>query len=268
MENAPSYMNTSCYCGQRRVAALFSAGHYRIVRCVACGQVRTLTPNKVPRTQEYTQADVAVYIDKEQMFRGLFRDVLEFIRRFRTSGVLLEIGAGVGLLIDEAKKIGFDAYGMEPSIAGVSAAKKYFHVSLIPKTFSKKTWKKRADVIVLNHVLEHLPDPVVVLHDCHALLSPKGILVIGVPNFGSVLARAKKSRWQSLIPNQHRWHFTKHTLDTLVSMQGFRRIGIRSDNHDRGIHPVWKRPLYAILDTISQWTANGEAILAVYEKTS
>ena len=120
----------------------------------------------------------------------------------------------------------------------------------------------------MNHVLEHLPNPKAVLQDCHSSLSPKGILVIGVPNVGSVLATLKKSRWQSLIPNQHRWHFTKHTLDALVEPIGFVRRGIVSTSHDRSMHPTWKRPLYAILDTISHKTANGEAILAVYEKVS
>lgn len=268
LENDFLCMNTSCFCGESRYVVLFPAGVYTIVRCVACGQARTITPVREKRTQEYTKADISVYIEKEQMFRGLFREVLAFIRRFRTSGVFLEIGACVGLLVDEAKKSGFDAYGMEPSRAGVLAAKNYFHVTLIPKEFSGKTWKKQTDVIVLNHVLEHLPDPVDIINNVHTVLKRDGVLVIGLPNFGSFLAATKRARWQSLVPDQHRWHFTRKTLDALVLPSGFVRRGIVSSDHDRRMHPLWKRPLYAILDTISRITNTGEAILVVYEKIS
>lgn len=121
-------------------------------------------------------------------------------------------------------------------------------------------------MIVMNHVLEHIPDPHAIVSSVASSLSPGGVFIVGVPNFGSFLAQAKKGRWQSLIPDQHRWHFTQKSLDALVVPHGFLRVGVQSSNHDRHIHPLWKRPLYAILDTISIVTKNGEALLVAYKK--
>lgn len=201
------------------------------------------------------------------MFRDLFQKVVAFISRFRTDGKLVDVGAGVGLLVDEARKAGYDAYGLEPSKAAVIAAKKYFGIRLANSVFSKKT-VENPDIVVLNHVLEHVPEPDKLIDEIHQVLRPKGLLIIGLPNFGSVLAQLKKGRWQSLIPNQHRWHFTRKTLDVLVIPRGFVRLGLSSSDHDRSMHPIWKRPFYAILDTISIMTATGEAILVAYEKVS
>ncbi len=211
-----------------------------------------------------------MYIEKEAMFRQLFSNVIVFIKQFISIGKLVDIGAGVGLLVDEANKAGFDAIGFEPSNVSVGAAKKYFGVKLIncelPKaTPSKKLrggLKKNAiDVEVVNHVLEHIENPKKLLAGVRCKF-----LFIGVPNFGSFMAQLKRSRWQSLIADQHRWHFTLLTLDALVIPFGFQRVGTAYENHDRSMHYWWKRSLYFILDTIALATGKAEAMLVAYKK--
>lgn len=245
-----------CLCASTKTKKLFRSGDYTITQCVACGQVRTLTPKGVVRKQEYSKEDIAVYIEKEMMFRELFRNVVLFIKKFQPRGVFVDIGAGAGLLVDEARKAGFDATGFEPSKAAKAAAKKYFGVKL------RSTYRKQyADVIVINHVLEHLENPKKLLLDLSCRF-----LFIGVPNFGGIMAQFKKGGWQSLIPDQHRWHFTLETLDALVVPFGFTRVGITYENHDRPMHPLWKRPIYAALDTIALATGKAEAMLVAYKK--
>ncbi|MBI5449265.1 class I SAM-dependent methyltransferase [Candidatus Gottesmanbacteria bacterium] len=258
-----------CLCRATEATALFTAGVFPIVRCCACGQVRTETPRGVVRKQVYRANDADIYVDKEAMFRRLFRDVVNFISQFQSSGTLVDIGAGVGLLVDEARRAGYEAVGLEPSKEMVRAAKKFFGVSLIPSKFSRHSILKargKVDIIVLNHVLEHLPKPVAILQGAWDVLNPEGLLVIGVPNFGSFLAGWKKDRWQSLIPDQHRWHFTLRSLDRLTVPLGYMRIGMRQENHERSIHYWWKRPLYWLLDMVAIWTGKGEAMLIVYKK--
>lgn len=262
MKNARTV--SACWCGEIHYGTLFPAGNYTIVRCIACGQARTMTPKHIGRKQTYQTEDLAVYTEHEAMFRRLFRDLLRFVRRYKREGILLDIGAGVGLLLSEAQKLGYRVIGFEPSLPSVRQAKK-FGIPLIPSEFRPKLVRHKVDIVIVNHVLEHLANPPGIIGDIRSVLAPDGILVIGLPNFGSFLAQAKRDRWQSLIPDQHRWHFTIFTLDSLLTKQGFRRIGLTSFDHDRSTHPLWKRPFYAILDTISRSTQSGEAILAVYE---
>ncbi len=245
-----------CLCGEDKTKKLFQSGDFKIVECLVCKQVRTDSSPKVKRKNFYRAEDLSVYIEKETMFRELFRQVISFIQRFITSGKLIDIGAGVGLLVDEANKAGFVAIGIEPSKVSVAAAKKYFGVRL-----SRNMPHGKADVIVINHVLEHVENPKKLLGDISC-----AFLFIGVPNFGSFMAQLKRGRWQSLIPDQHRWHFTLRTLEGLVTPFGFQRLGTIYENHDRSMHPWWKRPIYTILDTIALATGNGEAMLVAYKK--
>lgn len=257
----------SCACGRRNAKLLFTSGPYFIVQCRSCGLVRTESESEKIRTQVYTEKDMQIYVQKEREFRKIFSRIIKFIQKYKKKGKFLEIGAGVGLLLSEAKKAKFTIVGFEPSRAGVKTARKHFNVRLVQSEFSKSKVTSPCDVVVLNHVLEHLPDPHRMIAACRSILAPGGILVIGVPNFGSFLAQAKKKKWQSLIPDQHRWHFTKKTLDSIVSMHGFKRVGRLTDNHDRVMHPRWKRPLYGVLDGFTQLTKNGEAILVAYKKS-
>ena len=256
-----------CYCGAKDHKLLFLAyDYYQIVQCFACGQVRTITPFKVERKQIYNKEDISVYIEKEAMFRKLFKRVVDFIKQYKSDGRLVDIGAGVGFLVDEARWAGFDARGIEPSFSAVLAAKKFFHIQLLHTKFTRKSMKKPVDIVVLNHVLEHLPNPHKVIRTIVNVLEKDGLLVIGVPNFGSIMSILKKGRWQSLIPDQHRWHFTFATLDQLVQPQGFYRLGVTMENHDRSMHPLWKLPIYWVIDMIALLTNRGEAILVVYRK--
>lgn len=255
-----------CYCGEKSYSLLFSANDYFIVRCASCEQVRTLTPRQAQRKQVYNKEDISVYIDKEEMFRALFRRIIDFVTKYRVRGRFMEIGAGVGLLVDEARRAGFYTSGIEPSQAAVLAAQKYFGVHLVCEKFGKNSLKKPANIIVLNHVLEHLPHPHRVIQDIDLKVKKNTLLVIGVPNFNSIMSQLKRGHWQSLIPDQHRWHFTPQTLDRLVLPFGFVRKGFYMENHDRSMHYFWKLPVYWLLDHMALVTDRGEAMLVVYQK--
>ena len=255
-----------CYCGSRATRTLFGTRDYQILQCATCGQARTYLNDISKGIHVYHASDTLIYVEKEKEFSKLFREVLRFILRFKQSGRLVDIGAGVGLLVREGRNAGFEAYGFEPSRASVRVADKHFGIALICSTFNPKSIVKHVDVVVVNHVLEHIKDPNRLLSDIKKILVRDGYLFIGVPNFGNIIAQLKKSRWQSLIPEQHRWQFTNSTLDALLARHGFARMGGMSDNHDRAMHPFWKRPLYFLHDAVAEALCCGEAILVAYRK--
>ncbi len=253
-----------CLCGEKDTLLLFQSGLYDVLKCNTCEQVRIVARNGAKRTGYYEEEDVQFYIDKQDMFRPLFRKLLGFVYKFAPRGTLLDIGAGVGLLLDEARKMGYTVIGFEPSKASVLAAKKHFGIKLINSEF--KNSKVRVDIIVINHVLEHLKDPKEIVWQCSKILRNTGTLVIGVPNFNSFMCRIKRGKWQSLVPAQHRWQFTLTTLDNLVIPHGLRRIAVSYENHDRSMHYWWKRPIYMVLDHVALWTGYAEAMLVIYKK--
>ncbi len=55
----------------------------------------------------------------------------------------------------------------------------------------------------------------------HRILRPGGTLTIGVPNFGSLLARRARQHWYYLDVPRHLWHFEPETLANVVERTGF-----------------------------------------------
>ncbi|MEK9143481.1 MAG: class I SAM-dependent methyltransferase [Patescibacteria group bacterium] len=251
-----------CLCGERGASSLFQSELYAVVRCVACGQVRIEAKRNAKRTGYYQEEDVQFYIDHQEMFRILFRRLLGFVHKFAPRGTLLDIGAGVGLLLDEARSMGYNVIGFEPSKASAVAAKKHFGIRLDSRLRGNDT----VDIVVINHVLEHLKDPKGIMRQCSKILGNTGTLVIGTPNFNSFMCLIKRGKWQSLIPTQHRWQFTLSTLDQLVTPHGFRRIAVSYENHDRSMHYFWKKPIYWVLDWLALLTGRAEAMLVIYKK--
>jgi SAM-dependent methyltransferase len=112
---------------------------------------------------------------------------------------LLDIGAGTGLLVREARGRGIDARGVEPSKALVDSGRKengveieqgvYPHPRLVGMEF---------DTVLLVDVIEHVADPMRLLADCREALAPGGVLVVVTPDVSSLAARMFGDKW---------WHY-------------------------------------------------------------
>ena len=91
-------------------------------------------------------------------------------------------------------------------------------------TCSAGNWRMRptepADVICFWDTLEHVPDPLAFLREVGRRLAPDGVFALSVPYFSSVPARVLGSRWWTLKPEQHIWHFTPATLRLVAARAG------------------------------------------------
>ena len=78
--------------------------------------------------------------------------------------------------------------------------------------------------MIINHTLEHLESPKDVIKKVNSLLKKDGLILIDVPNFGSLSAQMQKNKWLYLLPEEHRWHFTEEGIERLLSDNGFKVI--------------------------------------------
>ena len=83
--------------------------------------------------------------------------------------------------------------------------------------------KERFDLIILSHVLEHLPDPVGTLAALRRLLLPGGLLYIEVPNIPpDSLTRYPKHKWFPRADEPHITFFSRETLRAALKTQQWR----------------------------------------------
>ena len=78
------------------------------------------------------------------------------------------------------------------------------------------------DVVLCNHVLEHVPDPECVSQEIARVLQPSGIAIVGVPNEGCVLAQIRNHVLQRSIiqATDHVNFFTRHSLIRTLAVGG------------------------------------------------
>jgi 2-polyprenyl-3-methyl-5-hydroxy-6-metoxy-1,4-benzoquinol methylase len=109
---------------------------------------------------------------------------------------LLDVGAATGLLVAEARRMGLDAVGIEPSEALVSVGRSSNGVDLLHGVLPHPALtERRFDIVCMVDVIEHVTDPLQLLMDARALLAPDGILIVVTPDIQSLTARALGSRW-------------------------------------------------------------------------
>jgi hypothetical protein len=130
------------------------------------------------------------------VLRREFAGTVDFIRKHRSDGRLLDVGCAYGFFLQEARPF-FDPAGIE--IAEDAAAYCRQQVLRVLSGVADEDHLAQLgmmDVIVLLDVVEHLPSPHETLALCTRYLSPGGVIVITTGDFASRYARVAGARWR------------------------------------------------------------------------
>lgn len=136
-------------------------------------------------------------------------------------GRALDIGCGRGLLLNKLRQRGWEVAGTELSEDAASYARELLHLPVTTESVEEASFPNdHFDLVILWHVLEHLPNPRSTLHEVARILKPGGRVLIGVPNYASWEAHWGGDSWFHLDPPRHLYHFTPRTLVHLLQQAG------------------------------------------------
>ena len=234
----------SCFCGSNNYTEITNKDRYGIdytlCLCKDCGILYS-NPRMTDESLElfYRHDYRDIYGDRDEV--GEYADQVEGkdrIKKFiyETLGeykmplpkVIFELGCGVGSnlrpFLNDCECIGvdYDAGAIEiGKVRGLNL--------LVGGIDALEGLGKKADLIIMNHVLEHMTDIERDLKRVRDLLSDEGVLYVAVPGFYT---------WDknSLFQNAHNYQFTGNTLDYVMRVCGF------SDLHlDEQIVSLWHK---------------------------
>jgi len=244
------------------------------VRVLAC---RTCGLQFAAHYPEYTVADAGIYsfeyfeapIENNAHRERVFGEMLAEIESVHPSrGRLLDIGAGEGTLLSTAAARGWQVVGTEISSAMLEHVRARKNLEIHHGVIEEIDLPEHSfDVVVLNHVLEHVRNPHATLRRIASLLSPSGVVRLEVPNLAGLSSRMKglqsqlhlkKNPWKHYSTDHHFWFFTPETLARTLDTAGFRVHSMRAPAKQ------WGRKTLAdhLLNGIYQHTLWGRHIVA------
>ena len=244
-------------CGGTRFTPLCETDRYDMdlvtVGCAGCGLVLT---NPQPTTAELGHFYEHHY---RTFYQRTATPSLEYIRQFRKDeraartaefldghgalrpgGRVLDIGASEGCILKALRDRVADLHcvAVEPSPAFGEFARRYAQCE-VHRDIDAVRRGARFDLVILNHVFEHLKDPVAYLAALAGLLTPTGRVYIDVPDL------LEYERLDAL-HIAHLYHFTRRTLVATAGRAGFKADVV--DRHEPILHPKSVRVLLRVAD--------------------
>ena len=244
-------------CGSERHELLFRSRDrqlkindnlFNIVKCRDCGLVFINPQPEDDELKKYYPASYGPYQKDDAVFKyGFFsRLISKVVKSVKKSSRVaqkqevsagpainyLDFGCGGGEQMEAVRRLhpSWNLCGLDNSaFACANTEKKGFKVFCgdaltidLPRDFF--------DIVNMNHVVEHLRDPMATIEKIRASLKAGGKIVVSTPNFDSLAAKIFKGYWYATDSPRHLTLFTPQTLARLLKKNNF---FIRSIEYDK-----------------------------------
>jgi hypothetical protein len=219
-------------CGGELRPALVKDG-FELVECETCGMLmrRSLpapaelaaiyAPEYYVHRPEHPVRGYADYLGDAERHRESARRRLDLLGRFAAGkGKLLDVGAAAGFFVDEARRGGWTAEGVDVAEHMVEWGRHELGAPLRTGDISVVEGDGFAAVTMWDYI-EHALDPRGDLERARELLEANGVLALSTGDVGSFVARVSRSRWHLLTPRHHNFFFSLKTLERLLGETGF-----------------------------------------------
>lgn len=206
---------------------------YRVVKCDQCGLLYcSPRPDFEFLEQKYNKVQDDNYKEEVEGRKKTFKRSLLNLSKYRSNGAILDVGCALGVFLSEAKKEGWDVYGVEPSQWCVKQCKEIFDLNNVVCGTSKDILKfgRKFDVITMWDVLEHLDDPLGSLKNCSEVLKEDGVFAFSTVNVGSLYAKVLGRKWPWFM-KMHIYYFDKKSIKAYLSKAGFDLIEMKVYKH-------------------------------------
>lgn len=260
-------------CKNNQLIFLFRLDDLRSVRrCSFCGltQVAPLPSIKDVAGLYHENIDhFTPYLEQLEVHRRYFQQKISQLTTYNSQPTtILDVGCALGVLLEEAQKVGWKAVGIDISKDAVSYCTKKglkaFQGTLT--TFARGPLAKgvRFDCVTAFEVIEHERDPLGMIQSIFKLLKPGGIAVMTTPNHNGWGRRLMGKWWPGYQHPEHLFFFDPDSIIYLFRKAGFSVVEVRNDSprpfplsfaftRAADYFPLLKSPLKAIGNLLDHW---------------
>jgi SAM-dependent methyltransferase len=146
------------------------------------------------------------------------------------AGRLLDVGCGTGSYLAAMKALGWDVTGVDLFDDVARAVSERHGVPVQAGRLPELDLPDGGfDVVTMWHMIEHAPDPCVLVARARELLADGGLLLMGVPVYDSDEEALLGGSWLGYDVPRHLFTFSRERLRTFLEGQGFTVDWVRSE---------------------------------------
>lgn len=220
----------------------FSPASGSRIACSSCNVSWTYLPEAIDAAALYRDEVYAVVDNRKSIFEKIIfsesRTILKQAKKLLPSArLLLDFGSGKGQFLAVAKLLGWQGQGIETEAARGEFAREKYEVDVqIAYYQNGLVGKSPVDLISLNHVLEHLPEPISLLQELvKHNLNKEGLLYIEVPRADAWQAQIAGDAWMHWDIPKHLSHWTEPVLTTQLEGLGLYKVAERNFSIHLGV---------------------------------
>lgn len=226
----------------RQLLELPERATFPVVRCRQCGMhFAALLPDDAFLATLYDRVIQRAECIEGSENRGSYARRLRYVAELldlapETAPLrALDFGSGLGVTLRILAACGVDATGYDPS----ALRSDYVRDRDLQIAGDLAALSGPFNILVLDNVLEHLPDPVATMGILRDLTAAGTIAYVSVPPYEDAFLRAQVDRHRrgeaidmTLNPWEHLNYFSLAHLDELMQRGGFRRLAARERVHE------------------------------------
>ena len=203
----------------------FKKENLRLIKCMHCGLIRFDNIPQVFDIKNYYYYKNKVTKKQQDLYNPIttkrYNNLLIKLQSFRKNNAVFDIGCGAGQFLSVAKKMNWQAKGVEISPYAVKVCKD-FNLDVSCQDFLQaKIQHNYYDIVTMFEVLEHLTQPREYLLKANKILRKGGVIIITTPNFNCLTRILLRERWR-LIHKEHLFYFTPASFKKLIHDTNFK----------------------------------------------
>jgi len=167
---------------------------------------------------------VANFFPEFQIVKRTFGERVHWVEKALDTRKLLDVGCGGGGLMQRLIHQGWDVTGIEPDPSAADQARRLGLKVIDGTVETALTQSDQFEAVTMQHVLEHLPNPLATLKSISSHMATAGRLHITTPNHRSLCQSLLKDRWLGWDAPRHLYIFDARSVKKIVEAAGFRIV--------------------------------------------
>jgi 2-polyprenyl-3-methyl-5-hydroxy-6-metoxy-1,4-benzoquinol methylase len=207
-----------------------NTGHVYVKYRPSEGQINDYYLNNVTYAATYTDKNSAEIRLNSIAIPWLEWSVSVYEKHYgRKPKKILDVGSGAGHFVEACRRYGLDAEGIELSESSRKFAKNVWGINLAGDDFTQVTESyNNYDIITFWGLLEHTPNPAIILDSGYKVLGKAGMVISKLPRWLSLGSAAQRLNPESIIrhidPMGHIMLFTDASAAELYYRANFKPI--------------------------------------------